>query len=114
MNQLSIQDWKTFLRARIDQERGRDEQALGIFETLLRTYPDNPHLQASRSFALTRLRREPEAAASQIAAKYANLGRTLVGDKDNPEVWNNKLNMLLSDIEGFEKSGAMAAAAIAW
>jgi len=114
MHDLSIQDWKVFLKARIEQEQGKDDHALRTFDSLLAKYPGNQHLAASRSYALQRLHRSGEAAAAQIAAKYAALGRTLVGENDHPEVWTNHLNAALQEVDEFERSGQLAAAVIAW
>ena len=114
MNELSIQDWKVFLKARIEQEQGKDEQALLVFDSLLQKYPGNPHLAASRTFALDRLGRSTEAAAATVAAKYAALGRKLVGDQDKPGVWANELHTILGEMDDFEKSGRFAATLVAW
>jgi predicted Zn-dependent protease len=114
MSQLTVSDWKSFLEARIEQEQGKDESALARFESLLGRYPDNPHLLASRTFALQRLGRAEEAAASQIAAKYAELGRTLVGEKDQPEVWTSQLQATISELDDFQKSGKIASVLMAW
>jgi hypothetical protein len=114
MNDLSIQDWKVFLKARIEQEQGKDDQALRVFDSLLTKYPANQHLAASRSYALQRLNRGGEAAAALIAAKYAALGRMLVGDQDRPELWTSQLHSTLADVDEFERSGRLAAAVVAW
>ena len=114
MSQLSVNDWKLFLEARIEQEQGKDASALARFESLLDRYPDNPHLLASRTFALQRLGRADEAVASQIAAKYAELGRTLVGERDRPEVWTSQLHATVSELDEFQKSGKVASVLMAW
>ncbi len=114
MSEMTVQDWKVFLRARIAQEQGNDQQALLAFETLNQKYPGDAHLAASRAFALQRLGRNDEAAAASIAAKYAVLGRTLVGEQDKSEEWTNQLNVVLGEVEDFEKSGKLAATLIAW
>ncbi len=114
MSEMTVQDWKVFLRARIEQEQGKDQEALLTFEALHQKYPGDAHLAASRAFSLQRLGRTDEAAAASIAAKYAVLGRTLVGDRDESEEWTNQLNAVLGEVEDFEKSGKLAATLIAW
>ncbi|WP_091993610.1 tetratricopeptide repeat protein [Paraburkholderia lycopersici] len=114
MSELSMQDWKVFLKARIEQEQGKDEEALHVFDDLLAKYPGDPHLSASRAFALQRLGRTDEAAAAHVAAKYAALGRTLVGNQDKPDLWTSQLSSVLTDVDNFEKSGKLAAALVAW
>jgi hypothetical protein len=114
MSQLSVQDWKTFLKARITQEQGKDQDALKVFEQLLKSNPNNPHLISSRAFALQRLGREDEAAASRLEAKYAVLGTSLSGAADDPEVWTTQLKSLLGETEKFEASGSVTAGLVAW
>jgi hypothetical protein len=114
MSSLSAEDWKTFLEARIQQENGADEQALKVFEALLAAHPDDRHLQASRAFALERLGRAEEAVADRISAKYTELGRTLVGSKDKPDVWTEQLQSLVGDIDQASTNKIAAAALMAW
>lgn len=114
MSEMSIQDWKSFLKARIEQEQGKDHQALRTFESLLEKYPGNAHLASSRAFALQRLGRTDDAAAASVAAKYAALGRSLVGELDKPEAWTSQLSSVVNELEEFEKSGRLAATLIAW
>jgi predicted Zn-dependent protease len=105
--------WRTFLKARITQEQGKDQEALKVFDELLLAYPDNPHLLASRAAALQRLGREDEAIAGRIAAKYASAAKTLVGPADTPEAWVSRLKNMQADLDRFESSGAIASA-VAW
>jgi hypothetical protein len=115
MATLSVSDWKTFLKARLLQEQGDDKQALSIFDDLLAKYPEDKHVKSSRAFALERLGRGDEAAATRIAVKYADLGRTLVGKSDKPEVWAEEINGILKDIESADVKGvATASALVAW
>jgi len=114
MSELSMQDWKVFLKARIEQEQGKDDQALEIFDSLLAKYPGDPHVAASRAFALQRLGRTDDAAAAYVAAKYAALGRTLVGGQDKPDLWSSQLSSVLTEVDDYEKSGKLAATLVAW
>src|SRR4051812_39315070 len=66
MDQLSLDDWKHFLKARVVQEQGKDADALAVFDELLARHPNNSHLNASRAFALQRLGRTHEAAANLL------------------------------------------------
>ncbi|WUA07006.1 hypothetical protein OG225_33580 [Nocardia sp. NBC_01377] len=109
-----MSEWKSFLKARIAQEQGEDEDALKTFDKLLRSNPTDPHLHASRSFALERLGRNDEAASSRIASVYSALGANLVGEADNPREWTKGLQGLAKGIEGFEKSGNLSATFVAW
>jgi hypothetical protein len=112
---LSIDDWRTFLQARITQEQGRDAEALPIFERLLAAHPKNPHLLASRTYALARLNRGGEAALSKIDTDYTEAGRTLVGTNDKPEAWISRLSSLLSELDQSQTRGFVAAGAmVAW
>jgi hypothetical protein len=113
MSNLSPSDWKTFLEARIAQENGDDQAALRVFEDLLKIYPDNDHLQSSRAFALERLGRGEEALADRIAVKYADLGRSLIGPADRPEVWTRELTSLLEAAER-GKDQAAVSPLVAW
>lgn len=114
MADLSLQDWQRFLRARIEQEQGGDEKALQVFDELHAKYPSDPHINSSRAYALSRLGRDSEAAVSQIAARYSELGRTLVGRNDRPEAWTEQLQALLGDTEAISAKNAFAASAVAW
>ena len=114
MANLSVQDWKTFLDARLTQEKGDDAKALQVFDELLAVYPDNRHLQSSRAFALERLGRGEEAIASRIAVKYAEIGRTLIGPADKPDAWTQQITSLLDDVEEAKANNALSAALIAW
>lgn len=113
MSQMTVNDWKLFLKARIAQEQGQDKKALTVFEDLLEKYPRHPHLLASRSFALSRSGRDKEATASVIAAKYAELGRALVGEADQPEAWSRELEGLVEQLDS-ERGNVLASALVAW
>lgn len=110
---LSIDEWTTFLKARINQEKGNDEQALQTFEQLLISHPRNPHLLSSRAIALKRLNR-PDMLMAKVAAEYAELGRTLVGPNDKPDVWVDKLTELLSATQTKDSDAFVASSLVAW
>jgi hypothetical protein len=112
-DQLTVDEWRTFLKARIKQEQGHDADALPVFESLLVFHPRNPHLLASRTFALARLKQGENAAASVIEAEYSQAGQTLVGANDKPDQWEAKLNSLLTQLEQYEKSNFQAASMVA-
>lgn len=114
MSNLSLSDWRTFLKARIDQEEGNDEQALKVFERLLALNPNNQHVVSSRAFALERLGRADEAIADRIAVKYADIGKTLIGPADKPDVWTRQLSGLLDDADSTERNNMVASALVAW
>ncbi len=114
MSELTVQEWKTFLKARIVQEKGKDAEALPVFDRLLAQHPNDPHLQSSRAFALQRLGRAEEAVASRIAARYSVLGNSLTGPADEPDVWITNLKDVLDDADEFEQAGGIAASLVAW
>jgi hypothetical protein len=115
-DQLTVGEWKTFLQARIKQEQGKDSDALPIFESLLAAHPHNVHLLASRAYALSRLKRGEDATASIIDAEYSQAGQTLVGSKDRPDLWGEKLTTLLGQIDQVEKTktAGIAIGAVPW
>ncbi len=115
MDDLSLSEWKKFLSARMSQENGNDKDALVVFEELSLKHPRNSHLLASKAIALSRLGDNEEAKAAVIASKYASLGKTLVGDADDPKAWNEALSAAISEIEQFEGGPALGASAlVAW
>lgn len=114
MSELSLNEWKAFLTARIAQEQGDDEKALKTFEELLRIHPDNVHLQSSVSFALERLGRGKEAAGTRIAAKYAQLASSLSGGNDQPDAWNAALSSVVADIDHAELRGSVSPVLMVW
>jgi hypothetical protein len=99
--QPSLGAWKEFLNARIQQEKGNDEQALEAYDKLLAQYPGNDHFQSARTFALSRLGRAEAAAASNVAKMYNEIGKRLSGQEDRPDQWISELNSLLKETENF-------------
>ena len=113
-DELSASEWKAFLTARIEQEKGNDESALVTFEELLAQHPRNEHLLASRGYALTRLGRADDAQLARIDAEYTAVGKDLVGDRDNPDAWLQRLSGLLESLEASPERTMAAGSAIAW
>lgn len=114
MADLSVDQWKTFLHARLLQESGKDAEALEVFDRLLTLHPTNPHLQSSRAFALERLNRGSEAVPARVAAAYAKAASSLVGNADKPEDWTAELKNLISEVELTERGRPLTAALVAW
>ncbi len=114
MSDLTIDQWKTFLNARVSQEQGRDAEALEMFDRLLAANPNNPHVQASRAFALERLNRKGDALAARIGAAYAKAAAALSGEADRPETWTSELSSLLNEVQQVEKGRSISAAMVAW
>lgn len=114
MADLSVDQWKAFLNARLTQEAGDDQKALEILDKLAVVHPNNPHIQSARAFALVRLNRSDEAKVARISAAYAKTAATLVGDADKPEAWTSELKSLLGELESTEKSALFASQAVAW
>lgn len=113
-DELSAKEWKAFLIARIEQEKGDDESALATFDALLAKHPRNEHLLASRGYALSRLGRADEAQVARINSEYTAAGKDLIGDKDNPDAWLRRLSGLLDSLEGSPERALTAGSAIAW
>ena len=113
-SELTLNEWKTFLSARIEQEQGRDERSLGVFEELLRAHPDDPHLQSSKAFALERLGRGKEGAGYRIAVKYSQLASALSGSNDKPESWNSGLSSIINEVDQADLRGGVPIIAMVW
>jgi len=114
MPDLSPDQWKTFLNARLLQEQGKDADALEAFDKLLSANPTSAHLQSSRAYALERLNRRGEAASARIAAAYSKTAAALIGDADKPDAWTAELNTLLNEVQQLEKGRSISTVMIAW
>lgn len=114
MPDLTIDQWKAFLSARLLQEQGKDSEALETFDRLLAASPGNAHLQASRAFALDRLNRKSDAVGARIAVAYSKAAAALSGDADKPDAWTSELSNLLNEVQGLEKGRGLSAAMAAW
>ena len=113
-DELSASEWKAFLTARVEQEKGDDEGALAIFDELLAKHPRNEHLLSSRGYALSRLGRADDAQIARIDAEYTAAGKDLVGDKDDPDAWLRRLSGLLESLEANPERAMVAGSAVAW
>lgn len=113
-DELSASEWKAFLTARVDQEKGDDDGALAIFDKLLAKHPRNEHLLSSRGYALSRLGRADDAQVAMINAEYTAAGKDLVGDKDNPDAWLKRLSGLLGSLEASPERAMAVGSAVAW
>jgi hypothetical protein len=111
---LSLDQWKTFLRARLAQESGKDAEALEVFERLVAANPGNAHLQSSRAFALERLNRGQDAAGARIGAAYARAAASLTGSADKPENWTAELNALINEVDVATQGRGVSASLVAW
>ena len=98
-DEMTSIEWKAFLNARIQQERGDDAGALSVFEDLLSRHPRNQHLLASRTYALSRLGIGEGAQVAKIDAEYSEVGKQLIGEKDDPDAWIERLSKLLNSLE---------------
>ncbi len=111
---LSSKEWRTFLEARIQQENGNDAEALDVFESLYRRHPGNPHLKASRAYALQRLGRASEADLIRIDAEYSEAGRTLIGERDEPEAWISRLSSLVESLDKGVSKSLVSSSMVDW
>jgi Flp pilus assembly protein TadD len=107
----ALQAWKMFLKGRIAQEQGRNQEAIEAFDIALTYDPDNRHFLNAKSIAYGALDRPDQATATQVAAGYAELAKSCSGEADKPEPWIRGLETLLRDAENAEKTGA---AAVVW
>lgn len=114
MPDLTTDQWKAFLNARLLQEQGKDAEALDGFERLLAANPTNAHLQASKAFALDRLNRKGDAIAARVSAAYSKAAAQLSGDADKPEAWTTELGSLLNEIQQVEKGRGFSTVMVAW
>jgi len=95
----SLEAWKVFLRGRIAQEQGKDEEALKLLDAALKIEPENRHFLAARAAVLGHMGRDREAVTTSIAARYGDLARGLSGEKDQPGPWLQGLEKLLRDAD---------------
>ncbi len=114
MADLTTDQWKSFLNARLLQEQGKDAEALEVFEKLLAANPASAHLQSSKAFALDRLNRKSDAAAARIGAAYSKAAAALSGNADKPDSWTAELTNLLNEVQQVEKGRSISAAMVAW
>lgn len=110
MKNNSLEAWKTFLRGRIAQEQGNDEEALALIGSALQLEPENRHFIVARTISLSRLGRNTESLTSTIVAQYGELARSLSGEKDQPKPWIEGLQNLLELAEG----GRKVTAGVVW
>ena len=106
-----LQAWKTFLKGRIAQEQGRNQEAIEAFEKALAFDPSNRHFLNAKSIAYSALNRPDQATATRVAAAYAELAKKYSGEFDKPEPWIEGLETLLRDAEAAEKT---ASASVVW
>lgn len=114
MPDLTVDQWKSFLGARLLQEQGKDSEALEAFDRLLAANPGNPHLAASRAFAFDRLNRKSDAIGARLQLAYSKAAAALSGEADKPEAWTAELNNLLNEIQGVEKGRGISTVMVAW
>lgn len=110
MPELTVNDWKDFISARLLQEEGKDKDALPVFEKLAKAYPTNPHVQTARAFALQRASQGDDAVAARLNAAYSKAAAALSGDADSPEAWVKELQALKDALPG----GIRAESLVAW
>jgi hypothetical protein len=51
---------------------------------------------------------------AKVAAEYAEIGRTLVGPSDKPDVWVDRLSSLLSATQTKDADSFVASSLVAW
>ena len=95
----SLEAWRLFLRGRIAQEQGKNEEALNLLDAALKVEPENRHFLTARAAALGQMGRDSAALTTSVATRYGELARTLSGEKDQPGPWLQGLQTLLKDIE---------------
>ncbi len=110
MPELSVEDWKEFIKARLLQEAGKDGEAFPVFDKLAKAYPRNPHAQTARAFALLRMDQKDDATSARLDAAYSKAAAALSGSSDRPEAWTRELNSLLEMLPGGIRAESAASA----
>ncbi|MDD5190347.1 MAG: tetratricopeptide repeat protein [Dehalococcoidales bacterium] len=102
-----LEAWKTFLRGRIEQEKGNHEGALKAFDTALKIDPANPAFLTARGNALAKLGKPEEAMVSQLVASYSKLAVKLTGKNDKADTWVAGLEQMLKKAETLDKKSIL-------
>ena len=107
--------WKIFLKGRIAQEQGKEQEALEAFDEALRTDPKNPYFLNSKTIALRNLKRPDDALLAQVRKAYGELATRHTGENDKPGPWIEGLRSLLGEVESQKKADESAlVASVAW
>ena len=101
-----LEAWKVFLKGRIAQEQGKNEESVRAFDKALALIPGNRHFLNAKSIALAALNRPEEAMAARIAAGYSELSQKCSGNNDKPDPWVKGLEELLEEAESVETDTA--------
>lgn len=113
-SQNKLEAWKVFLRGRVAQEKGSNEEALKAFEQALKYEPDNPSFLNAKSNALSALNRPEEALVSRLQRSYADLAKKYVGENDKPTAWVEGLQKLIEEAEAHEVAGRVTISSVCW
>lgn len=113
-NQTKLEAWKIFLKGRIAQEKGNNEEALKAFEDALKYDPDNRSFLYAKSNALAALNRSEEALVSRIQKGYGELAKKYVGENDKPSAWIEGLQKLIAEIESQEIAWKVTIGTVVW
>ena len=97
--QKELEAWKIFLKGRILQEEGKDNEALKYFEEASKIEPNNSQFLNAKAFALQNLKRTDEALLNIVKSQYSKLATKLVEKNDKPEQWLEGLNEIVNNIE---------------
>jgi tetratricopeptide (TPR) repeat protein len=111
--QTQLEAWKFFLKGRLAQEKGNNDEALKAFEDALKHDPSNHSFLNAKAIALNALNRPMEALATGIQNSYEELAKKYVGVNDKPELWIEGLQKLISDVDkGI--AGKVGISAVCW
>jgi len=107
-NQTNGEAWKIFLKGRIQQEKGENEEALKHFDQALKFEPDNEYFLNAKCIALASLNRHQEVPIAVYMRKgYSELAKTFIGKLDTPDFWIAGLTQLMQKAEALEKESIL-------
>jgi tetratricopeptide (TPR) repeat protein len=108
-----LEAWKVFLKGRILQEQGNNQEALGFYEKALAIDPNNASFLNAKAAALRAMGKGVEGTIARVKSQYRQLADTLVADKDKPEDWIRGLESISGEVDRVE-SVAPEAIGVAW
>jgi hypothetical protein len=110
MSYSELSAWRTYLKGRIEQEKGNHTAAVAAFEAALRLDPTNPSFLKSLAISTATSPSDVSTAVSGLEAGYRKLAESLSGQDDDPKKWIAGLEKLVTDSD---KAGGRGAAAVA-
>jgi len=112
--------WKIFLRGRIHEEKQQFEEALSLYDDALKIDPENLSFIKAKFNATTsvvKLNMAQKIQLDEIKKEYEELGKSLTGENDIPEVWVKELSSLLNRLNEVESTPllkSIAGVSVVW